>query len=296
MVTNDIKQRIVAAVAEDRKKYRSDAEHSRKLDLSTSVYSEVFNSGKIDRKISDDGWMDIAMRLKLNLKDNFEWKTANTPTYDYIYTQLERCQEERISLIFCDEAGIGKTYTATQYVKENAEAILVDCSQSKSKRRLIKAIAQEFGVATTGKYADVYERLVYYLNNFANSPLIILDEAGDLQQDAYLELKALWNITQGNCGWYMMGAVGLKRKIDRAKDNEKVGYAELFDRYGCKYQSITGEDKWANDLKLFNATQIAIVANANAPKADIQKLIAGADGSLRRVVIEVKKLKRGTNG
>lgn len=296
MVTNDIKQRIVAAVAEDRKKYRSDAEHSRKLDLSTSVYSEVFNSGKIDRKISDDGWMDIAMRLKLNLKDNFEWKTANTPTYDYIYTQLERCQEERISLIFCDEAGIGKTYTATQYVKENAEAILVDCSQSKSKRRLIKAIAQEFGVATTGKYADVYERLVYYLNNFANSPLIILDEAGDLQQDAYLELKALWNITQGNCGWYMMGAVGLKRKIDRAKDNEKVGYAELFDRYGCKYQSITAENEWANDLKLFNATQIAIVANANAPKADIQKLIAGADGSLRRVVIEVKKLKRGTNG
>lgn len=296
MVTNDIKQRIVAAVAEDRKKYRSDAEHSRKLGLSTSVYSEVFNSGKLDRKISDDGWMEIAMRLKLNLKDDFEWQTANTPTYDYIYTQLERCQEEHISLIFCDEAGIGKTYTATQYVKENAEVVLIDCSQSKSKRRLIKAIAQEFGVATTGKYVDVYERLVYYLNNFVNNPLIILDEAGDLQQDAYLELKALWNITQGNCGWYMMGAVGLKCKIDRAKDNEKVGYAELFDRYGCKYQSITGEDEWANDLKRFNATQIAIVANANAPKANIQQLIAGADGSLRRVMIEVKKLKRCANG
>ena len=296
MVTNDIKKKIVAAVAEDRKRYRSDAEHSRKLDLSTSVYSEVFISGKLDRKISDDGWMDIAMRLKLNLKDNFEWKTANTPTYDYIYTQLERCQEEHISLIFCDEAGIGKTYTATQYVKENAEAVLVDCSQSKSKRRLIKAIAQEFGVATTGKYVDVYERLGYYLNNFVNNPLIILDEAGDLQQDAYLELKALWNITQGNCGWYMMGAVGLKQKIDRAKQNEKVGYAELFDRYGCKYQSITSEEEWANDLKRFNATQIAIVANENAPKANIQQLIAGADGSLRRVAIEVKKLKRVANG
>ena len=117
MITNDIKQRIVAAVADDRKRYRSDAEHSRKLDISTSVYSEVFNSGKLDRKISDDGWMDIAMRLKLNLKDDGKWITAHTPTYDYIYTQLGRCQEERISLIFCDEAGIGKTYTATQNVK-----------------------------------------------------------------------------------------------------------------------------------------------------------------------------------
>lgn len=296
MVTNDIKQRIVAAVAEDRKRYRSDAEHSIKLGVNKSVYSEVFNKGMLNRKISDDGWMDIAMRLKLNLKDSFTWITANTPTYDYIYTQLERCQEEHISLIFCDEAGIGKTYTATQYVKENAEAVLVDCSQCKSKRRLIKAIAREFGVATTGRYVDAYERLVYYLNNFVSNPLIVLDEAGDLQQDAYLELKALWNITQGNCGWYMMGAVGLKQKIDRAKQNEKVGYAELFDRYGCKYQSITGEDEWANDLKRFNATQIAIVANANAPESNIQKLIAGADGSLRRVAIEVKKLKRVANG
>ncbi len=296
MVTNDIKQRIVAAVMNERKRYNSDAELARKLGISTSIYSEVFNGGKLDRKISDEGWMDIAMRLKLNLKDNFKWETANTPTYDYIYTQLSRCQEEHISLIFCDEAGIGKSYTATQYVKENAEAVLIDCSQCKSKRRLIKSIAREFGVATTGRYEEVYHRLTYHLNNYFQNPLIILDEAGDLQQDAYLELKALWNITQGNCGWYMMGAVGLKQKIDRAKQNEKVGYAELFDRYGCKYQSITGEDEWANDMKRFNATQIALVATANAPKANIQKLIAGADGSLRRVEIEVKKLKRASNG
>lgn len=62
-----------------------------------------------------------------------------------------------------------------------------------------------------GHYADVYEDLVYYLRSIEH-PLIILDEAGDLQYEAFLELKALWNATERCCAWYMMGADGLKEK------------------------------------------------------------------------------------
>ncbi len=295
MVTNEIKKRIVAAVADDRRRYRSDAEHSRKLGINSSVYSEVFNGGKLDRKISDDGWMDIAMRLKINLKNNFEWFTAQTPTFTYISTQLRICQERYESFIFCDDAGIGKTYTANQYVSENIGAVIVDCSQCKTKSRLAKAIATEFGIATTGRYADVYDRIIYYLNNFIESPLIILDEAGDLNSEATLELKAYLNATKGRCGWYLMGAVGLKRKFERARQNEKVGFAELFDRCGIKYQAITKEDEWASDPKMFKDKQIAMVAQVNAPGANLNNILAAADGSLRRVEIEVRKLKRSAN-
>lgn len=282
--------KIIQAVREDRKRYPTAAAHANKLGLDSSRYSRVFGKGETTNILNDAMWINIAMRMNLNLNDTKPWHRANTPTFDYIYAQLSRCQMERISLIFCDEAGIGKTFTAKAYAEDNTGVAYVDCSQAKSKRRLIERIARQFGISVTGTYVDVYERLIYYLNNFANKPLIILDEAGDLQQDAYLEVKALWNATPNSCGWYMMGAVGLKAKIDRARANEKVGYAELFDRFGYKYQSITLSREWASDIETFNTTQIALVAKENAPSADIQKLIAGADGSLRRVSIEIQKL------
>jgi len=42
-----------------------------------------------------------------------------------------------------------------------------------------------------------YEDLVFYLKTLPY-PLIIFDEAGDLQYDAFLEIKALWNATGGD--------------------------------------------------------------------------------------------------
>ncbi|KAA6312859.1 hypothetical protein EZS27_036275, partial [termite gut metagenome] len=94
--------------------------------------------------------------------------------------------------------------------------------------------AKEFGVGCTGRYADVYEDLSYYLKTLP-TPMIILDEAGDLDYAAFLEIKALWNATEMCCGFYMMGADGLKEKIRRSIAGKKVGYTELFSRFGKRY-------------------------------------------------------------
>lgn len=102
---------------------------------------------------------------------------------------------------------IGKTFTAKAYVKQHKHAVYVDCSQVKTKLKLIRYIAKEFGVTSNGRYSDVYEDLVAYLRTI-DTPLVILDEAGDLQYEAFLELKALWNATERCCAWYMMGADG----------------------------------------------------------------------------------------
>jgi DNA transposition AAA+ family ATPase len=117
-----------------------------------------------------------------------EWKAAETPTFAFITEQLERCQRSGLSAILCDIPNIGKTFTARAYVKSHKNAIYVDCSQVKSKLRLIRHIAKEFGVDSNGRYHTVYENLVFYLRTIEN-PLIILDEAGDLQYEAFLELR-----------------------------------------------------------------------------------------------------------
>ena len=66
---------------------------------------------------------------------------------------------------------IGKTFTARYYVQSHKNAVYIDCSQVKTKLKLVRKIAAEFGVDSKGKYSDVYEDLVYYLRSM-DTPLI----------------------------------------------------------------------------------------------------------------------------
>ena len=286
MITDEMKKQIVAAIEANRGKYGSDAKFAIALGISAAQFSMICK-GKIDRVLSDANWISIARRLGVEMGARQEWKTAKTPVYTYIYNQLKECQENSQSGLLCDRADVGKTYTARCYIKENRNAVYIDCSQVKSKQKLIRQIAREFGINHTGRYSDVYEDLVFYLRTIQN-PLVILDEAGDLDYAAFLELKALWNATELACGWYMMGADGLKAKIEGNIGRKKVGYEELFSRFGKRFLKISpdGKDAWDD----FARAQVALVALANCPDVDVKKIYHNTGGSLRRIPVELSKL------
>jgi len=289
MINLEIKQRIIAEIASRKGNYKSQAAMARTLGINPAQMSRVLK-GEFENVLSDGNYISIARKLGIDLKQKEVWVTAKTRVFNFIWGQLESCQENSLSALLCDIADIGKTHTAKEYVKEHKNAIYIDCSQVKSKQRLIRKIAQEFGLIPAGKYIDVYEDLVFYLKSI-DSPLVILDEAGDLDYSAFLELKALWNATEHCVGWYMMGADGLKAKIDRNLNCKKVGYTELFSRFGSKYQRISPDGKDAKDE--FNREQVALIARANGVEANyLQKVYASSGGSLRRIYIEVQKLKR----
>ncbi len=288
MITKEIKQRILAAVAANRVNYPSDAKHAAALGLNTSVYSGLKN-GQTEKMLSDANWISIARRLEVDIHNSIEWKPAKTPTYQYITAQLEFLQQSGISGILCDYPNIGKTFTARLYVQTHKNAVYVDCSQVKTKLKLIRKIAKEFGVGSNGRYTDVYDDLVYYLRSI-EKPIIVLDEAGDLQYEAFLELKALWNATERCCAWYMMGADGLKEKINRSIECKKVGYTEMLSRYGDRFSKVTPDD--GREREAFLHEQARIVAKVNAPDGtDINAIVRKTNGGLRRVYTEIEKLK-----
>ena len=288
MITTENKQKIMAAINANRVNYPSYAKHAASLGITTSVYSSVKN-GQTDRVLSDANWIGIARRLGVNLRGEIEWKAAKTATFQYITAQLEFCQQSSLSGILCDMPNIGKTFTAKHYVKNHRNAIYVDCSQVKTKLKLIRQIAAEFGVDSKGRYSDVYDDLVYYLRSI-DAPLIILDEAGDLQYEAFLELKALWNATERCCAWYMMGADGLKAKINRSIECQKVGYTEMLSRYGDRYSKVTPDD--GREREYFLNEQASVVARLNAPDGmDVTQIVRKTAGGLRRVYTEIEKLK-----
>ena len=287
-ITEATKKKILAAIAANRSNYPSDAKHATAIGISTSIYSKLKN-GQTEKALSDANWLSIARKLNVALRDEMEWKAAATETFKYITKQIEFCQGSGQSSILCDIPNIGKTFTARYYVQGHKNAVYIDCSQVKTKLKMVRKIASEFGVDSKGHYADVYEDLVYYLRSIEH-PLIILDEAGDLQYEAFLELKALWNATERCCAWYMMGADGLKEKINRSIECKKVGYTEMLSRYGGRYSKVTPDDGKERDK--FLRHQAEVVARANAPKdADIATIVRKTNGGLRRVYTEIEKLK-----
>ena len=287
-----MKKKVLAAMAAARENFAgSDAKFAVSLGINSAQYSRVKN-GETERVLSDQNWISLARHLGVNLNDAPEWKTAATPVFQFITAQLEMCQKNSMSAMLCDLSDIGKTYTAQHYAKTHRNAVYVDCSQVKSKTRLIRTIAKSFGVGSTGRFTDVYEHLVYYLKTLPD-PLVILDEAGDLYYEAFLEIKAMWNATDGVCGWYMMGADGLKAKIQRAIENKKVGYTELFSRFGKRYGTVIPIEA-SERLQVTQATAMMII-KANCKEGTdtgaVLRRTLGDDGmpSLRRIYKELMK-------
>lgn len=286
-ITAELKNRILEGIKTNRSLYPSDNRHAAALGIAASVYNSL-KKGNTEKQISDATWIVMARRLGVSLAPDSDWKIAETPVFAFITEQLTLCQRSGISGVLCDIPNIGKTFTAEVYVKTHKNAIYVDCGQVKTKQRLIRFIAKEFGISSNGKYWDVYDDLVFYLKTI-EKPLIILDEAGDLSYEAFLELKALWNATERCCAWYMMGADGLKAKITQNIKNEKQGYTEMLSRYGDNFNKVTPDD--AKERAKFLKAQAAIVAKVNAPSGtDIKRIVNLSGGGLRRVHTEIEKL------
>lgn len=60
----------------------------------------------------------------------------------------------------------------------------------------------------------------------------------------------------------MMGADGLKEKINRSIECKKVGYTEMLSRYGDRYSKVTPDD--GKEREAFLNAQAQTVAKVNA--------------------------------
>lgn len=163
-------------------------------------------------------------------------------------------------MILVDDCGIGKTECAKAIISQMKNAFYVDASQTHTKVRFIRQLALVLGCGTKGKYHEVLENVKYALNVLEN-PFVCIDEAGDLEYSAYLELKGIMNDTVDNCAWFMIGADGLRAKITKGINNHKVGFAEIFSRFSDDF--VTLVPKGPEDRKKFYTKLIGDVAYVN---------------------------------
>jgi hypothetical protein len=266
----ELKQQIRSAMLQGRKNFGgTDAAFAKSLSISSSIYSRI-KKGETEKVLSSGEWLNIGRKFQVNLNKN-DWKFARTEVYEQMYESFLFCQKTKSSMILVDDCGIGKTECAKAIISQMKNAFYVDASQTHTKVRFIKHLALTLGCETKGKYHEVLENVKYALNILEN-PFICIDEAGDLEYSAYLELKGIMNDTVDNCAWFMIGADGLRAKITKGINNHKVGFAEIFSRFSDDF--VTLVPRGPEDRKKFYAKLIGDVAYVNLDdKSSINEVI-----------------------
>ena len=252
---------MAEALLRDRDNFEgSDAQYSKRWGINQAVFSRI-KSGETEALLKDAQWLNIGRELNVTMSER-QWKPARTDVFTQIEEEIIFCKENSKAMIFVDSCEIGKTFTARYLSRTLRNCFYLDASQCKTKTQFIRSMARTLGIDPNGRVADVKEMVKYYIRTISN-PLIVVDEAGDLEYAAMLELKELWNATENACGWYMIGADGLRSKIEKGIRDHKVGYRELFSRYSGKFSHIVPIDKQAK--LAFYRKLITDVLSVNMP-------------------------------
>lgn len=273
--------------------------HAYWLDIHPSIYSRVLK-GEIIKVLSDGEWVRLAVKLHVDM-DGLHWKTAETKTYRYIKAQILACMEYSAGGIFCDDSSIGKTWVAEEIDINHPNVALVDCSQTKTWGPLLRQLCRAFGFNPEGRLRDVRKMLIENIYTLQNA-IIILDEVGDLSDAVILELKGLWNALPNMLGWYIMGANGLRKKLKKKLDWQKVGYEEWFNRLGNRIHSVIGRTAPGEvsmgglsqgEIEIMKRKQIEDILKVNykTDKETLFEMVNNCDLNPRRMRIEILKRK-----
>lgn len=259
-LTQQFKDDVLRELLQQRENFTgSDALYAKQFGINPSVFSRLKNGEKTPSLLRDTQWLNMGREFGISLSSR-KWNVARTEVFTMIEEDILFCQEYSKARICVDECGIGKTFTAKYLSRKLKNCFYVDASQAKTKQQFVRLIARTIGIDSTGKYNEVKANLKYYLK-YLPLPIVIVDEAGDLEYPAFLELKELWNATENSCGWYMMGADGLRHKITKGIRNKKVGYKEIFSRFSDSYTSVVPLDK--DERKMFYKKLIGDVLSVN---------------------------------
>jgi len=125
-------------------------------------------------------------------------------------------------------------------------------------KELFEDILTSMGVSFTGTISRVIQKLTNELNT-QDAPLIIIDEAGKLNQVVLMYLHDLWDGIETSSGVVLAGVGYFKTNLLKAVRKEKEGMPEFNSRIGywqelanptkaeikaiCKHNGVTDEEE-----------------------------------------------------
>lgn len=256
---------------------------SNKLSQRVVAGKAQVSSATISQMIAQN-WQNIAdamfRKVQNNLRIDLNWNVAQTDNLKEVYYYCHSAQEQSLAICISDHAGKGKSNGFKYYDHTNTNVIHLECKASWSKKSFLKNLLIVMGIAPVGTTEEMLETFNVKIKQMER-PLLIMDQADKLkdpQLDLFMEF---YNDHEGHLGIILSGVKALEKRIDKGVQKDKIGYAEIFSRFGSRYINMNP----------VGPKDVAAICEANgvADQELITTIYDTCGGDLRRVRREVQK-------
>lgn len=221
--------------------------------ISPSMLSLVKN--KRWQSISDIQWQHIAKQV--GFYSGNEWQAADTSAHLLLRILFNDAQYNAMAYAVAMGSGIGKTFTATRYTRENDYAHYVACTEDMNRKTFLQALAKSMGLPAAYTVEEMMGDIINTLKG-NDELLLVLDDAQKLKDRVLQFAATLYRHLAGRCGIVLLGNDELRMRIVEGVRLNKEGYEDIYKNIGRRF--IT--------LGRLNEKDVALVCRANGLNND----------------------------
>ena len=230
--------------------------------------------------ISDAQWQTLARQVGFYTGN--EWQQADTSACLLLRILFNDAQYNAMAYGVAMETGIGKTFTATRYARENDYTHYIACNEEMNRKVFMQALAQSIGLETNNTVEEMMEQILSRLKK-NEELLLVLDDAHKLKDRVLQFAATLYRHLAGRCGIVMLGNDELRMRIIEGVRLNKEGYEEIYRNIGRRF--IT--------LGRLSEKDVALVCRANGlrDEGSISSITDTCSSNLHRATALIQELK-----
>lgn len=186
--------------------------------------------------IKDTYFMRIAKLVGYEL-DNKYWRTFETEQYLDIENCFIEAKTGAAVKAVIGSTGTGKTF-GVQRMRDKYPlgTFIITCANDFNLRDLIRYIAVEVGVSVAddmsqSRIRKAVEQKLRQLYEYDIKPILVFDEAENLQLPAWGRIKSLYDNLKGMCAFMVLGTPNWYDRIKNMSDTTKGIAPQIFSRF-----------------------------------------------------------------
>ncbi|MDB9500039.1 AAA family ATPase [Nodularia spumigena] len=266
-----IKQQLVSMI--DTKKL-SQAEAARQMGMSAPTLWNIINNAW--DKVSTQMWNRVAAWCGYSEKT---WLLLETRQLTTVVNLLNDAQENSRMLALCANTGLGKTTAIKYYHQNNANVYYMLCTVTMTRNDFVSELQTVLGLDVPG---NLHKRLQSVIDKLADAefPLLILDDAGKLNEGCLRLIQIIYDSLEHRVGIVLVGTLQLRKFIFAGAAKDRQGFRELKRRIAY-WETLHAPDAstisvFCRELKIVDANAIAFVKRKCQDFGTMRELLTNA--------------------
>jgi len=232
-MTHEQKKQVREALIRYIGSYQSQAEAIATLDVvSPSTIAQIKDHNW--ELLSDRIWYNVARQVGFYCGT---WQAADTSAHLLLRILFNDAQHYGMAYGIAIGHGMGKTFTAAKYARENSNVIYLTGSDSYNRKSFLKALLCTAGQDADGTAPAMLAQLVALIKE-KEQPLLVIDDAHKLKDRVLLLLVLLANSVAGTAGIIMMGDASLRMRIVEGMRMQRPGFDEIYKTIGRRFITL----------------------------------------------------------